>query len=145
EHDSDTSLTLLEQLGEQSDEEAWSRLCELYLPLLQAWLGRYDVQAADADDLIQDVLMVAWREWPNFQHNHQTGAFRTWLRRILVNRLRNFWRGRGRDVAGGDSEIARRLNEFEDPHSQLTQVWDREHNQYLVARLLKLIEPQFAE
>jgi hypothetical protein len=39
-HDSDISLTLLEQLGEQSDEDAWSRLYDLYSPLLQAWLAR---------------------------------------------------------------------------------------------------------
>lgn len=144
-HDSDTSLTLLEQLREQSDENGWGRLLELYRPLLQSWLGRYEVQATDADDLIQDVLMVVLRELPNFQHNQQTGAFRNWLRRILVNRLRNFWRQRGRDVVGAGSEIARKLNEFEDPHSQLTQVWDREHNQFLIARLFKLIEPQFSE
>lgn len=88
-HDSDTSLTLLEQLGEQSDEHSWSRLYELYSPLLRAWLGRYEVQTADADDLIQEVLMVVSRELPDFRHNGRTGAFRNWLRRILVNRLRN--------------------------------------------------------
>jgi len=145
EHDSNTSQTLLEQLGERDDDASWKQLLDLYAPLLRSWLGRYDVQASDADDLVQDVLMVVMRELSSFQHNQQTGAFRNWLRRILVNRLRNFWRQRGRDVASGDSDIARKLNEFEDPQSQLTQIWDTEHNQYRISRLLKLIEPQFSE
>lgn len=145
-HESDTSLTLLEQLGEQSDEESWGRLHNLYSPLLRSWLGRYDVQAADADDLIQDVLLVVLRELPDFRHNQQTGAFRSWLRRILVNRLRNFWRKRGRvDLASGGSDLARRLNELEDPRSQSALAWDQEHDRYLVRKLLDMIEPQFAE
>lgn len=143
--DSDTSLTLLEQLGDQSDEASWSRLHELYAPLLRTWLVRYDIQAADADDLIQEVLVVVFRELPSFQHSRQVGSFRSWLRNILVNRLRNFWRQRGRDVISGDSELARRLNEFEDPHSQLSQIWDRQHDQHLLRRLLEMIEPRFTE
>lgn len=142
---SETSLSLLEQLGQPSDEASWNRLVDLYHPLLRSWLARYDVQAADADDLIQDVLIVVMRELPGFRHNRQAGAFRSWLRRILVNRLRNFWRGKGRDVAGGDSEIARKLNEFEDPNSRLSRIWDRQHDQYLMQRLLAIIEPKFSE
>lgn len=146
EHDSDTSQTLLEQLGEQDDDASWKQLLDLYAPLLQSWLGRYDVQASDADDLVQDVLMVVMRELPGFQHNQQTGAFRNWLRRILVNRLRNFWRKRGRaDLAGGGSDLAKRLNELEDPRSQSTLAWDREHDRHLVRKLLGMIELQFTE
>ncbi len=141
----DTSHSLLDQLCCADDGDSWRRMHELYGPLLRGWLARYDVQDADADDLIQDVMIVVAKELPNFRHNQQIGAFRNWLRRILVNRLRNFWRGRGRDVASGDSEIARRLNEFEDAHSQLTQIWDQEHDQYVIRRLLELVEPRFSE
>lgn len=143
--DSDTSLTLLEQLNEQSDKESWDRLLSLYHPLLQSWLGRYDVQDADADDLIQDVLIVVVRELPKFQHNRQVGSFRSRLRQILVNRLRNFWRQRGKDFADGGSDLARRLNEFEDPTSQLSRIWDRQHNEHLMRRLFEMIEPRFSE
>ena len=142
----ETSLSLLDQLGKESDEASWDRLCEVYSPLLHGWLRRYDVQDADADDLIQDVLMVVMRELQNFQHNQQTGAFRSWLRRILVNRLQNFWRKRGHgDAAEGGSDLARRLNEFEDPNSQLSQIWDRQHDRHLTRKLLDLVEPHFTE
>ena len=92
----ETSHSLIDHLCNESDAASWERLIELYSPLLRGWINRYEVQAADADDLIQDVLMVVMRELPSFRHNQQTGAFRSWLRRIVVNRLRNFWRARGR-------------------------------------------------
>ena len=69
---------------------------DVYTPLLKQWLSRYEVQDADADDLVQDVLMVVSRELPRFQHSHRRGTFRSWLRTILVHRLRRFWDKRQR-------------------------------------------------
>jgi RNA polymerase sigma-70 factor (ECF subfamily) len=80
------------------------------------------------------------RELPGFRHNQQQGAFRTWLKRILINRLRNFWRAKGR-AGGGD--MGSRLDELEDDRSQLSQIWREEHDQYLVRKLLEMIEPRF--
>ena len=129
-----------------SDDADWSRLVEVYSPLLRAWLLRYDVQAADADDLVQEVLLVVHRELPSFQHNRQPGAFRSWLRRIVVYRLRNFWRSRGRLVAvGSDSELEERLRQLEDDSSVLSQHWDPEHNLAVVRKLLEMLESRFTE
>jgi len=116
----DTSLSLLDRLGDQSDSDSWDRLVELYRPLLYAWLRRYDaLQPSDADDLVQEVLLVVTRELPGFQHNRQRGAFRSWLRKILVLRLRNFWRSRQRrPIATGDSDFLRQLDELEDDVSR---------------------------
>src|SRR5436190_4898238 len=128
----ETSLSLLDHLCQAPSAESWDRLVAAYSPLLHSWIGRYDVQTADADDLVQDVLLVVMRELPSFRHSQQPGAFRTWLRRIVVNRLRNFWRSRGRAAergSGGD-DLSGRLDELEDPRSQGSQLWDREHDRH---------------
>jgi len=140
---SDTSASLLQRLREQPDGDAWRRLVHLYTPLLQGWLGRYGLQPADADDLTQEVLAVVVRELPQFEHNHRAGAFRRWLRTILVNRLRGFWRARQtRPAATGDSDVAQMLNQLEDPDSGLSQLWDQEHDRHVMARLLEQVEPE---
>jgi len=78
----------------------------LYGPLLSHWLQRYGVHPSDIDDLVQDVLMVVSTSMKTFAHNGRPGAFRSWLRTILINRLRNFWRSRGqRPQVGGGSEV----------------------------------------
>ena len=142
----ETSQSLIDQLHNQSDAGSWQRLVELYSPLLRAWLDRYDVQAADADDVTQDVLVVVMRELPGFRHNQQPGAFRGWLKGILVNRLRNFWRARGRGgIASGGSDVISRLDELEDDRSLLSQAWQREHDQHLARKLLEMIAPRFTE
>src|SRR5262245_13990021 len=89
-----TSLSLLERLRSRPDADSWRRLVELYTPLIQGWLRTHAVAPADADDLTQEVMTVVVRELPNFQHNHQRGAFRNWLRTVTVNRLRVLWRSR---------------------------------------------------
>jgi RNA polymerase sigma-70 factor (ECF subfamily) len=142
---SETSVSLLERLRSQPDTASWQRLVDLYTPLLHGWLRRYALQQADVDDLVQDVLTVVVRELPHFQHNQQRGAFRCWLRTILVNRLRYFWRSRqSRPLAACDSDLGQMLDQLEDPGSGLSQLWDREHDQHVLRRVLELIEHDFA-
>jgi RNA polymerase sigma-70 factor (ECF subfamily) len=139
-----TSASLLERLREGPAAEAWQRLVDLYTPLLRDWLRRHAVQPQDADDLVQEVLLAVLQALPEFDYDPQRGSFRGWLRTILVNRLRHFWRARqARPQATGDSDFAAMLEQLEDPHSGLSQLWDREHDQFVVRRLLELIEPEF--
>jgi RNA polymerase sigma-70 factor (ECF subfamily) len=141
---SETSLTLLEQLRLRPDGGPWQRLVDLYTPLLQTWLRRHFLPDADVDDLVQEVLAVVVRELPRFEHNNRPGAFRAWLRGILVHRLRDFWRRQDyRPEATGNSDFQKKLEELEAPDTGLGRLWDQEHNQHVVARLLEMIRPQF--
>ncbi len=141
----ETSVSLLDRLRREPDGASWRRLVELYTPLLEGWLRRYDLQAADVDDLVQDVLAVVLRELPQFDHNRRPGAFRKWLRTVLVNRLRKFWQRRhAGPAAAGGSDFLRMLEDLEDPDSDTSRRWDREHDAFVARRLLRLIEPDFA-
>lgn len=140
----ETSVSLLERLRLDPDEASWRQLVDLYAPMIRDWLRRHGLQQADADDLAQEVLVVLVRELPHFQHRRQ-GSFRAWLREITVHRLRNFCRARRtRPAATGDIGIMRMLEQLDDPNSELCCLWEQEHDQYLVQRALKLIEPEFA-
>jgi len=140
----ETSASLLERLRHQPDAASWERLVGLYTPLLRGWLRRNDVPQVDVDDLVQEVLQVLVRELPKFHYDPTRGCFRGWLRTIVVNRLWMFWRERqSRPLATGDSDLARGLNELEDPHSDLSRQWDREHDAHVARRLLEVIEKDF--
>lgn len=140
----ETSLSLLDRLRHSPENEGWSRLTELYAPLIRSWLRRYDVQDSDAQDLIQEVLLSVSKDLGSFDHPGQPGVFRGWLKAILINRLRKFWRSRDRrPQARGDSDIDARLAQLDDPNSELSQIWNREHDQYVLRQLLALAEPHF--
>ncbi len=134
----DTSLSLLEQLREGDAAGAWNRVVTLYTALLQTWLRAAGLQPADRDDLTQRVLEVLLRQLPRFEHNGRPGAFRAWLRGITVNLLREFWRRR----PSPDSVSV--LDKLTDPRSGLSQLWDREHDRYVLHALLEAVEPEFA-
>jgi RNA polymerase sigma-70 factor (ECF subfamily) len=139
-----TPQSLLDQLRLRPDGASWKRLVDLYTPLLQSWLRRYQVPAADADDLVQEVLAVLVREMPAFEHNHQCGAFRRWLRTIALNRLKGFWRARQAGPhALPAAEADALLRQIADPASDPDRQWEQEHDQFLVRRALELLEPHF--
>lgn len=141
---STTSVSLLRRLQRTDDSKNWNRLVELYAPLLRVWLRKYDVQASDADDLVQEVLMAVAKDLKSFDHSGRPGAFRSWLRSILVHRLRNFWRAQGRrPQARGDSDIERRLERLEDPASELSQIWNRQHDRHVVRQLIAATQSNF--
>jgi RNA polymerase sigma-70 factor (ECF subfamily) len=141
---SETSATLLDRLCNRPDDEAWARLVDLYTPLIRGWLRRHLRLEQDADDLVQDVLAVVVRKLPGFRREPRTGAFRRWLRSITVNCLRDYWRsGRSRPTATGDSNFAQMLDQLEDPASDLSRLWDQEHDHHVTHRLLEMIRPRF--
>ena len=142
--DQATSLSLLDRVSQSADPDAWDRLVAVYRPLLARWLRSYKVQAADAEDLTQEVLAVVVQELGAFRHNERDGAFRTWLRRILVNRLRNFWRLRNNaPQAKGTSSLLERLQQLEDDGGALSRVWNVEHDQHVISHLLEAVRPRF--
>jgi RNA polymerase sigma-70 factor (ECF subfamily) len=140
----ETSLSLLERLRQSPESEGWNRLTDLYTPLIRAWLRRYDVQDSDMNDLVQEVLLAVSTDLSKFEHAGQPGAFRGWLKAILINRLRKFWRSRDRrPQARDDSDIDARLAQLDDPAGEMSQIWNREHDQYVLRQLLALAEPHF--
>jgi RNA polymerase sigma factor (sigma-70 family) len=139
-----TSLSLLERACSKDDSQSWNRLTQMYAPLLKHWLNRFEVQHADAEDIIQEVLTVVSAKLPEFRHNQRHGAFRSWLRKILIIRLKEFWRLRKkRPIVTGKSSFLDRLEELEDGHSNISQIWNREHDDYVMKRLIDAVKPRF--
>jgi hypothetical protein len=65
------------------------------------------------------------------------GSFRAWLRRIVANRVRTYFRGR-REVPAVD------LDQLARDDTELSRLWDREHDEFVVARALRAVEGDFA-
>jgi RNA polymerase sigma-70 factor (ECF subfamily) len=137
----ETPISLLERLRLGGDEASWRRLVQLYTPWIGDWLRRQGLAVADVEDLVQEVMVVLVRELPHFTHDLRRGAFRRWLRTITLNRLRVFWRERKRQPAPDLLEPI--LAQLQDPDSDLSRAWDRDHNAHVVRRLLELLEGDF--
>ncbi|HEY2785898.1 MAG TPA: sigma-70 family RNA polymerase sigma factor [Fimbriiglobus sp.] len=139
---SHTPRSLLDRVSEGNNSPDWGRFVDTYRPLLHRWIGPVLLQPADAEDVVQDVLVVVIAKMPEFRHNGTTGAFRGWLRGILSHRLQNFWRKKLRIPTTGpvfDDFFVR----LDDPHGELARQWNEDHDRHLVATLLEAIRPEF--
>jgi RNA polymerase sigma-70 factor (ECF subfamily) len=140
-----TSLSLLGRLKTAKPDAAdWQKLKDVYLPLIQSWLASFPGLQNDAEDLAQEVFLALLRELPSFERQRH-GSFRAWLRITTLHRVRAFWKSRRRcGPVGGDPQGEVRLTQLEDSTSDPAQQWDRDHDRYVLRKLLVLVQPDFA-
>jgi RNA polymerase sigma-70 factor (TIGR02960 family) len=86
----DAQLLVRAQSG---DESAFEALTEMFRPALQLHCYRIVGSVQDAEDLVQESLMSAWRALNQFERR---SSLRSWLYRIATNRCLNHVRDRGR-------------------------------------------------
>ncbi len=114
----------------------WQRLSEVYGPLVAKWVERSGAAKADIDDVVQEVLIIVVMRVGEFEHQHP-GAFRGWLRAILSNQLKKYFRKNTR------LNCRIPIDDICDPASPETQQFDREHDEYLASRAMQIIEQEF--
>jgi RNA polymerase sigma-70 factor (ECF subfamily) len=139
----DTPISLLERLRIQPDSASWRRFVDLYPPLLCGWPRRHALQPSEVDDVVQEGFAVLVRELPQFRHDWRRGAFRRWLRGVLANRLRVYWRDNRLQPLTGTAGSENLLGQLEDPESSLGRLWDEEHDRHVAHHLLELMAPEF--
>jgi RNA polymerase sigma-70 factor (ECF subfamily) len=128
-------VSLIERLRQPQDVEAWDWFVRLYTPLLYAWARSTGRQAADAADLVQEVLALLVRKLPTFRYD-QDGSFRGWLRTVLRNKHREMLRRRHPPAAEGDV-----LDDLPDPAGDPFGEEDYRHE--VLRRALALLRPDF--
>jgi RNA polymerase sigma-70 factor (TIGR02960 family) len=75
------------------DDRAFGELVEPYRRELHVYCYRLLGSLSDAEDVLQEVLLTAWRSLARFEGR---ASVRTWLYRIATNRCLNAVRDRGR-------------------------------------------------
>jgi len=136
--DLETSITWLDRLVKSPQGSDWKTLVEIYSPLIARWCQRAGIPAIDTEDLTQDVLMVVVRRVHVFEHQH-VGAFRGWLKMILANHLKKYFRDHA------EMRCWIKLDDVQDSNSHLSRMFDREHDQYLIQRAMNVARKDFSE
>jgi RNA polymerase sigma-70 factor (TIGR02960 family) len=86
-----------------ADEATFDELAARYRRELQVHCYRITGSVQDAEDLVQETLLAAWRGLDSFEGR---ASMRTWLYRIATNRCLNALRERGRRLPEPPSEQA---------------------------------------
>ena len=135
------STTLLQKMLDGS-AEGWNRFVLIYAPIVGNWCRRYELQAADVNDVIQDVFLRLARSLSTYDSGR---PFLPWLATITRNALLTHVTKRDPVAGEGGSDALRRLEEFPataDDDSSLVVTDD--DLRLVVSRTLALIEPEFS-
>lgn len=107
--DSAIDLALVRRV-QRGDKRAFDLLVSKYQVRLAKLVGRLVSDRAEAQDVVQEAFIKAYRALPNFRGD---SAFYTWLYRIAVNAAKNYLVSRARrppsddvDITDGDVEAA---------------------------------------
>lgn len=95
----DTRISLILRLAAAEDVEAWREFAAVYAPAVMALARRRGLQAADAEDFLQELLLAVARAAGRWQPDHSRARFRTWLYRVARNLLADHFQRRASMIA----------------------------------------------
>ncbi|MFO0943394.1 MAG: sigma-70 family RNA polymerase sigma factor [Pirellulales bacterium] len=138
-----TSLTLLDRLRNPQNVGDWELFISLYGPLIDRQLKQYSIDEHDCEDLRQETLSALFRSLKEFEHNGRPGAFRTWLRRIIHQRALYHLRTRSHSPVYLSPLGSGQFSDMAQAEVEEDAKWAREHDDYVLHRLMQIIEPEF--
>ena len=140
-----TRRSLLLRLRDPRDERAWQEFVEIYEPLIQGLARRRGLQAADADDLTQEVFRAVAGAIDRWDPDESLGSFRGWLFRIARNLMINLLAAQVRHPRGaGGSELLPLFDAKPAPEAD-TALFDGEYRRRLFEWGAERVRPGFRE
>jgi len=141
-----TSQTLLRRVAQPDfDQTAWNEFVDLYGPLVFRWCCAWGLQAADAEDVTQNVLLDLARQMTSFEYS-PSGSFRGWLRTVTRRARCDHFSHSSRPGGGsGDSRVLRLLLSVEARDALAQQCaadCDRELFELAAAQVRLRVEPR---
>ena len=139
----ETRASLILRLADAADVAAWDDFLQIYRPLVLRLALRRGLQAADAEDLAQEVFSAVAASVNAWLDRQDRGGFRAWLLRIArnatINRLTR--RTHQRWGVGGDL-AARQLAELPDDevsHCEFELEYRRQVFQWAAAQVREAV------
>ena len=139
-NDSDTSLTLLQRLRTSpADEESWQAFVKRYGGKIHSWCRGWGLQASDAEDVTQNVLLELSRQMQQFEYD-PSGKFRAWLKTVTHHAWYDYRKRRSnRECGSGDSQVLTMLNSIEARDDLIREI-EEECNRELFEAAMKRVQ-----
>jgi RNA polymerase sigma-70 factor (ECF subfamily) len=137
---SSISSTLLARVQARRPE-AWSRLVDLFGPVVYRWCRSSGVGPEDAADVVQEVFSAVAAHVTDFRRRNGTDSFTAWLAVIARNKIHDHFRRRqNRPQARGGTDAREQLEQLPEP-IEPSELADAESS--LPRRVLELVRSEF--
>lgn len=137
--DPETRPSLIVRLASGDDTSAWDAFVAIYRPMLLRLATRWGLQDADAQDLVQEVLVAVSRSIENYQPQEHVGSFRGWLAQIARHKFADLLARRKRQAIGsGQTDVHLWLAQLPEPSATASR-WDWELRRELFQWAAKIV------
>jgi RNA polymerase sigma factor (sigma-70 family) len=141
---SKTRLSLLLQVRNPHDDQAWNRFVTLYTPLIYRFAKRSGLQDADAAYVTQEVFRTVTRSIKQFDYDSSIGSFRGWLKTVTRSRIYDFQNGKSRQPVGtGDTAVHAFIEQQASPADD--EFWEQEYQKHIFDLACKTIRDEFTD
>lgn len=137
-----TPVSLIDGMRKE-DPQAWCRLTQIWTPLIYTRCRRYGLNAQDAEDVTQNVLIRVFAGFSGFQRDGLKDRFRFWIATITRNALADFYNVRKhRPVAAGGSDARHVMESQPDLAVDDDSTWCGPS--HVIAQALRIVERDVA-
>lgn len=99
---------LASRVARHKDKQAFATLFEHFAPRLKSYLLKHNIEAGQAEELAQEVLITFWRKADLF--DPQKAKLSTWLFRVARNRLIDLKRKKKYPEVNADDHLAQMVS-----------------------------------
>ena len=141
----ETRASLLIRVRDPADQVAWHEFVEIYRPVILRLAQQKGMQAADADDVAQQILVSVARAVEKREHDPQRAKFRTWLNRVAHNAILNALTRGKPDRGSGGSVLLHALNDQETPTGPASDLLRLEHQREVFRWAARQVRQEFQQ
>ncbi len=123
----ETRESLILRLQNPGDVCAWNEFAEIYSPVVYRVAMAKGFQAADAENIVQEVLLSVAKAITAWLQRADRGKFRAWLLRIASNEACDLMTARATRPLGTDGEQGQRLLAEVPDRGSLSALLELEH------------------
>ena len=135
-----TRQTLLSRLRDWEDRESWQEFFDTYWKLIYGSSRKAGLTDAEAQEVVQEVVVAAAKQLPKFRYDPTIGSFKGWLLRITQRRVADCYKKRppwafqkAKNPNGLDERRTATLERLPDPCGErIEEFWEHEWQRNLI-------------
>jgi RNA polymerase sigma-70 factor (ECF subfamily) len=146
-----TRATLLEKMKNPGDDTSWQEFFDIYWQLLYGFARKAGLSDAEAQDVVQETLVVVAKQMPTFKYDPALGTFKAWLltqtRWRIVDQMRKRGPIAAHHASTEDSARTATIERIADENSpDINALWEADWGQTVLAaamtRVKHRLDPQ---
>jgi len=139
-----TRRSLLSRLKNWDDQASWQQFFDTYARLIYSVAVKTGLTASEAEDVVQETVIVVARKITGFKYDPALGSFKSWLLLITRRRIHKQLKKRIPLKVSDDTKLTAAFERVADPKAlDLESAWDAEWQKNIWEIALAGVKAQF--